>query len=161
MDYELELACVIGTTGCNFSEAGAASSIFGYTIFNDFSARDTQSIEMNGYLGPGKSKDFDNANAMGPFLVTADEFNPYDVEMKSRVNGEERSSGRSDTMYYSFEELIAFISRDETMHAGEILGSGTIGGGCGIEQMKMLNSGDVVELEIENIGVLRNRVVGN
>lgn len=159
MDYELEMGCVIGRRGVDIAHAVAASHIFGFTIFNDFSARDTQGFEMQSGLGPSKSKDFDNANALGPCIVTADEFNPYDAAMIVRVNGEVRSEGHSSTMTYSFEDLISFISTSETLHPGEILASGTVGGGCGLEQGRLLESGDVVELEIVGIGRLANRVV--
>ena len=158
MDYELEMGCVIGTTGRDITREDARSHIFGFTIFNDFSARDTQGMEMESGLGPSKSKDFDNANVLGPWIVTIDEFYPDDAAMTVRVNGEVRSSGRSNTMTVKFEDLIAFISTSETLHAGEILGSGTVGGGCGLEAGKLLADGDVIELEIEGIGVLRNKV---
>ena len=158
MDYELEMACVLGRTGKDISVADAGKFIFGYSIFNDFSARDTQAIEMRSYLGPSKSKDFDNANALGPCIVTADEFNPDTARMTVRVNGEVRSEGFSSTMKYKFADLISFISASETLYAGEILCSGTVGGGCGAEQGKFLDDGDTVELEIEGIGVLRNLI---
>ena len=161
MDYELEMGCVLGRTGRDIPLASARDYIFGYTIFNDFSARDTQAFEMRSSLGPSKSKDFDNANAIGPCIVTADDFDPYAAAMVVRVNGEVRSEGSSRTMTYSFEDLIAFISVSETLHAGEILGSGTVGGGCGLEQGRMLADRDVVELEIEGIGRLRNRVIAS
>jgi 2-keto-4-pentenoate hydratase/2-oxohepta-3-ene-1,7-dioic acid hydratase in catechol pathway len=158
MDYELEMGCVIGTTGRDISRENARAHIFGFTIFNDFSARDTQGMEMESGLGPSKSKDFDRANVIGPWIVTIDEFYPDNAAMTVRVNGEVRSVGNSRTMTRKFEDLIAFISTAETLHAGEILGSGTVGGGCGIEQGKLLQDGDVVELEIAGIGVLLNRV---
>ncbi|WP_337188168.1 fumarylacetoacetate hydrolase family protein [Phenylobacterium sp.] len=159
MDYELEMGCVLGRGGTDISKADASGHIFGFTIFNDFSARDTQGFEMTSGLGPSKSKDFDNGNAMGPCIVTADEFDPYDAAMIARVNGEVRSEGHSSSMTYSFEDLISFISTSETLHPGEILGSGTVGGGCGLEQDRLLESGDEVELEIVGIGRLRNRVL--
>ena len=118
MDYELEMACVLGRTGKDISVADAGKFIFGYSIFNDFSARDTQAIEMRSYLGPSKSKDFDNANALGPCIVTADEFNPDTARMTVRVNGEVRSEGFSSTMKYKFADLISFISASETLYAG-------------------------------------------
>ena len=161
MDYELEMGCVISRRGVNIPHDQASSHIFGFTIFNDFSARDTQGAEMASGLGPSKSKDFDNANALGPCIVTADEFNPYDAAMIARVNGEIRSEGHSSSMTYSFEDLISFISTSETLHPGEILGSGTVGGGCGLEQDRLLESGDVIELEIVGIGRLANRVVAS
>jgi 2-keto-4-pentenoate hydratase/2-oxohepta-3-ene-1,7-dioic acid hydratase in catechol pathway len=158
MDYELELAMVIGRTGRDIAVEAAAAHIFGYTIFNDFSARDVQVAEM-AMLGPTKSKDFDNGNIFGPCIVTADAFDPGDAAMTVRINGAVRSVGNSATMHYSFPQLIAFISRDETLHAGEIICSGTVGGGCGDETGQLLSSGDVVELEIQGIGTIRNRVV--
>ena len=158
MDYELEMGCVIGKTGRDIPRDDARAHIFGFMIFNDFSARDTQAMEMESGLGPSKSKDFDGANAMGPWIVTIDEFYPDSAAMTVRVNGDVRSAGNSSTMNVKFEDLIAFISTSETLHAGEILGSGTVGGGCGLEAGKLLADGDVIELEIEGIGVLRNRV---
>ena len=158
MDYELEMGCVIGKTGRNILRDDARAHIFGFMIFNDFSARDTQGMEMESGLGPSKSKDFDGANAMGPWIVTIDEFYPDSAVMTVRVNGEVRSVGNSSSMTVKFEDLIAFISTSETLHAGEILGSGTVGGGCGLEAGKLLADGDVIELEVEGIGTLRNTV---
>jgi 2-keto-4-pentenoate hydratase/2-oxohepta-3-ene-1,7-dioic acid hydratase in catechol pathway len=160
MDYELEFGVVIGRTGVDIPVAEARSHIFGYTIFNDFSARDAQRDEMASRFGPAKGKDFDTGNVLGPWIVTPDELtNPYDLRMQARVNGEVWSDGRSDDMIHSFEDMIAFVSRDETLHGGEFLGSGTIGGGCGMELDRYLEHGDVVELEVDGIGVLRNRVL--
>jgi len=160
LDFELEFGCYIGKPGKDIPKERAREHIFGYTIFNDFSARDEQTKEMAGQLGPGKGKDFDNANAMGPCLVTADEIgDPYRLDMKVRVNGEEWGRGNSRDMHWKFEDCIAHVSRSETLHAGEFLGSGTVGDGCGLEHMKFLKPGDLVELEVEGIGILRNRVV--
>ncbi len=159
MDYECELACVIGRPGRDIPVSRAREHVFGFTIFNDFSARDAQAIEMAGGLGPAKGKDFDKANAFGPCIVTMDELgDPYDLEMIVRVNGAERSRGCSGSMHWKFEDMIAHASLGETLHAGEILGSGTVGDGCGLEHLKFLEDGDVVELEISGIGVLRNTV---
>ena len=160
MDFELELAAVIGRTGKDIGAAAAAGHIFGYTIYNDFSARDAQLIEMQGFLGPAKGKSFDGGNAFGPWIVTSDEIaDPDSLEMRAQVNGALWSEGSTADMLHSFEDMIAFVSRGETIHAGEIFGSGTIGNGCGLEQDRYLEDGDVVELEIEKIGVLRNRVI--
>ena len=160
MDFELEFGCYIGRPGKDIPRERAREHIFGYTIFNDFSARDEQTLEMMGQLGPGKGKDFDNSNVMGPCLVTADELaDPYNLEMKVRVNGEEWGRGNSRDMHWKFEDCIAHVSRSETLHPGEFFGSGTVGNGCGLEHMKFLEPGDTVELEVEKIGVLRNRVV--
>jgi 2-keto-4-pentenoate hydratase/2-oxohepta-3-ene-1,7-dioic acid hydratase in catechol pathway len=160
MDYELELACVIGSGGRDIETADAAGHIFGFTIFNDASARDAQMVEMGGTLGPAKGKDFDTGNVFGPVIVTPEELgDPYALEMVARVNGEEWSRGNSASMHHRFEEMIAFVSRSETLHPGEILGSGTVGSGCGLELGRFLSDGDVVELEVDGIGVLRNRFV--
>ena len=160
LDFELEFGCYIGRPGKDIPRERAREHIFGYTIFNDFSARDEQTKEMAGQLGPGKGKDFDNANAMGPCLVTADELtDPYNLEMIVRVNGEEWGRGNSRDMHWKFEDCIAHASRSETLHPGEFFGSGTVGNGCGLEQLRFLEPGDVVELEVQGIGVLRNRVV--
>lgn len=160
MDFELELACIIGKGGVDIQKAKAHDHIFGYTIFNDFSARDAQVREMEGRLGPAKGKDFDKGNVFGPCVVTADEIgNPYALSMTARVNGETWCRGTSSDMHWRFDDLIEHISAGETLYPGEIIGSGTVGDGCGHEHMRYLNDGDVVELEIEKIGILRNRVV--
>lgn len=160
MDFELEFGCYIKKPAKDVSVENARDYIFGYTIYNDFSARDAQAIEMIGQLGPSKGKDFDTGNAMGPCLVTADEMpNPYDLTMIARVNGEEWGRGNSGTMHWTFEDLIAFISRSETLYPGEFLGSGTVGNGCGLEAQRFLKSGDEIELEVSGIGTLVNRIV--
>jgi len=159
MDYECELACIIGRKGKNIASQDARPYIFGFTILNDFSARDAQNEEMKAYLGPAKGKDFDGANAMGPCIVTLDEIgDPYALDMIVRINGQERSHGSSSTMHWKFEDLIAWVSRDETLYPGEVFGSGTVGDGCGLELMQFLADGDVIELEISKIGTLRNTV---
>jgi len=160
MDFELEFGIYIGRSGRDISASDARRHVFGYTIFNDFSARDEQTRDMPGQLGPGKGKDFDGSNAMGPCLVTADEIaDPYALQMIVRVNGEEWGRGNTGEMRWRFEDCIAHVSRSETLHPGEFFGSGTVGNGCGLEQMRFLSHGDVVELEVEGIGVLRNRVL--
>lgn len=160
MDFELEFGFFVRKRGVDISRDAARDYIYGYTIFNDFSARDAQAAEMGGQLGPAKGKDFDYGNAMGPCLVTADELkDPYDLTMICRVNGEEWGRGNSSTMHWKFEDLIAHVSRSETIYPGEFFGSGTVGNGCGLEHMKFLKHGDVVELEVEGIGILRNRVL--
>ena len=156
MDYELELGFVIGSSGKDLTPENALSHLFGVTIFNDFSARDIQSQEMQGLLGPSKGKDF--ATALGPWITTADELDVHNLTMVARVNGEEWSRGSSSTMMWRVEELLAYISKAEGIVAGELIGSGTVGLGCGLELGKMLRPGDVVELEVEGIGVLRNRL---
>lgn len=160
MDFELEFGFYVRKKGVDIAKAEARDYIYGYTIFNDFSARDAQTQEMGGQLGPAKGKDFDYGNSMGPCLVTADELkDPYNLTMICRVNGEEWGRGNSSSMHWKFEDLIAHVSQSETIHPGEFFGSGTVGNGCGLEQMKFLKHGDVVELEVEGIGVLRNRVL--
>jgi 2-keto-4-pentenoate hydratase/2-oxohepta-3-ene-1,7-dioic acid hydratase in catechol pathway len=160
LDFELEFGCYVGKPGKDIPRGRARDHIFGYTIFNDFSARDEQTLEMPGQLGPGKGKDFDGANAMGPCLVTADEIpDPYRLEMVVRVNGAEWGRGNSRDMRWKFEDCIAHVARSETLHPGEFFGSGTVGNGSGLEHLRFLAPGDVVELEVERIGVLRNRVV--
>ena len=160
MDFELELACVIGRGGKDIEKAAAHEHIFGFTIFDDFSARDAQGVEMEGRLGPAKGKDFDGANALGPCITTLDELgDPYALRMRARVNGETWCDASSSTMHWRWDDLIAHVSQGETLHPGELLGSGTVGGGCGLELGRFLKPGDVVELEIEKIGVLRNRVL--
>ncbi len=156
MDYELELGFVIGRSGKDLTPEQARAHLFGVTIFNDFSARDIQSTEMKGLLGPAKGKDF--ATALGPWITTADELDVHNLTMIARVNGEEWSRGSSSSIMWHVEELIAYISKAEGVVAGELIGSGTVGGGCGVELGKLLNPGDVVELEIEGIGVLRNKM---
>jgi 2-keto-4-pentenoate hydratase/2-oxohepta-3-ene-1,7-dioic acid hydratase in catechol pathway len=159
MDYELEYGVFIGKRGKDIPRERAREHIFGFVIFNDFSARDAQAREMAGQLGPAKGKDFDTGNAMGPWLVTADEVpDPYNLIMRARVNGEEWSRGNSGEMHHRFEDIIAHVSADETLYPGEFLGSGTVGNGCGLELDRFLADGDVVELEIDGLGVLRNRV---
>jgi len=160
IDYELEIGVVIGRRGKNLGRNEALAHVFGYTIFNDFSARDAQYIEMQGQLGPAKGKDFDTGNALGPFILTADEVpDPQNLDMTARINGETWSRGNSRDMRHSFADLIAYASLEETLYPGEVLGSGTVGGGCGNELGRFMKHGDVIELEVGGIGVLRNRIV--
>jgi len=160
LDFELEFGVFIGRAGRDIPAARAAEHIFGYAIFNDFSARDAQGAEMEGMLGPAKGKDFDTGNAIGPWIATPDEVgDAADLTMSVRVNGETWATGNSRDMMHGFPEIIAYTSRDVTLHPGEFLGSGTVGNGCGLELDRWLKPGDVVELEVERIGVLRNRVV--
>lgn len=163
MDYELEFGIFIGKKGKNIKAKDASNYIGGYSIFNDFSARDEQLKEQAGRLGPAKGKDFDTSNAIGPYLVTPDEVcNPYNLAMTARINGEEWSRGTTADMYWSFEELIEYVSRDETIYPGDFFGSGTcsgkLGKGCGLELGRFLQPGDVVELEVEKLGILRNQI---
>ena len=158
LDYELEFGIIIGKSGCDIAEGDAGSHIAGYLIFNDFSARDIIPGEVSVNLGPSKGKDFDTSNAMGPWLVTPDELDPRNLNMVARINGEVWSQGNSGDMYWTFEQMIAFMSQSETLHPGDFIGSGTIENGCGDEMDKWLQPGDVVELEVEGLGMLRNTI---
>ncbi len=159
MDYELEFGIITKNKGANIPASKARDHIFGYTIFNDFSARDAQRIEMEGRLGPAKGKSFDGGNVLGPWIVTPDEIgDPYRLKMEARVNSEIRSRGTTEGMLFPFEEIIAHVTKDETLMPGEFIGSGTVGNGCGLELGLYLEHGDTIELEVEKIGVLRNKV---
>ncbi|MEO8608105.1 MAG: fumarylacetoacetate hydrolase family protein [Chloroflexota bacterium] len=168
LDYDLEIACVISKPGRDIPADKAEEHIFGYMIFNDWSARDVQRLEMRVGLGPAKAKDF--ANSFGPYLVTPDELRDrhmdrpgvYDLEMIGRVNGVEKSHGNWKDLYWSFGQMIERASQDVTLQSGDVIGSGTVGTGCLLELNKgdgpWLQSGDVVELEIERLGILRNTI---
>ncbi len=168
MDYELEIAVIIGKPGINIRPEDAPEHIFGYTIFNDWSARDIQRDEMKVSLGPAKGKDF--ASALGPYIVTAEELSDkaagrpgvYDLTMRGCINGVERSRGNFNDMYWSFGDLLARASEYVTLLPGDVIGSGTVGTGCLLELTKAqgpwLDEGDVVELTIERLGTLRNKV---
>lgn len=157
LDYELELCAIISRKGKDIPVTDARSYMYGYSIFNDFSARDVQLREMTVGLGPFKGKDF--ATAIGPCIVTADEFDPLKAKMTVRINGEEWSQGSMGQMHFSFEEIIAYLSNEEEIFPGDVLGSGTVGRGCGMELDRWIQVGDLVEAEVEGIGVLANRVV--
>lgn len=157
-DYELELAAVIGRKGTNIRGAEARDYIAGFTIMNDFSARDIQRREMKVRLGPAKGKHW--CTGLGPYLVTADDIrDPYNLRMVARVNGEQWSEGNSAMLFWKFEQMIEFLTQDDTVYPGDVIGSGTVGTGCGLELNRWVNPGDVIELEIEGLGVLKNRVV--
>src|SRR5574341_23329 len=168
LDYELEVACVIGRQGRDIPAEKAEEHIFGYMIFNDWSARDLQRQEMAVMLGPAKGKDF--ASSFGPYLVTPDELadrhtgrpGVYDLAMAARVNGEERSRGNWRDLYWSFGDMIARASAGVMLYPADVIGSGTVGTGCLLEITKgqgpWLQPGDVVELEIERLGILTNTV---
>jgi 2-keto-4-pentenoate hydratase/2-oxohepta-3-ene-1,7-dioic acid hydratase in catechol pathway len=157
MDYELELAAVIGREGRDIPVEEAESHIAGYTVFNDFSARDIQGREMQGDLGPAKGKDF--ANVLGPYLVTPDAFDIEGATMTATVDGETWSEGTPGAMQHSFAEIIAHVSQSETLHPGDVIGSGTVGEGCGLELGRFLEAGNRVALSVEGIGTLENQVV--
>lgn len=160
MDYELEFGIVTMNTASNIKASQAKDHIFGYTIFNDFSARDRQAMEIPGWLGPAKGKSFDGGNVMGPWIVTPDEIgDPSALNAEARVNGEIWSKATTEGMLFSFEEILAYMSQDETIFAGEFIGSGTLPNGCGLEHGRFLSDGDTIELEFDRIGILKNKVV--
>jgi 2-keto-4-pentenoate hydratase/2-oxohepta-3-ene-1,7-dioic acid hydratase in catechol pathway len=156
LDYELEICAVVGSAGRRVRAADAGAMIAGYTIYNDWSARDIQVREMRVGIGPGIGKDF--ATSIGPCIATPDEFNRGDAALSARVDGETWSTGTLGTMHFSFEQIIEYTSQEATLQPGDLLGSGTVGKGCGLELGRWLTPGCTVELEAEGIGVLRNRV---
>jgi fumarylacetoacetate (FAA) hydrolase len=170
LDYELEIACVIGKPGVDIPVSEAEGHIAGFCLLNDWSARDLQSEEVKVGLGPAKGKDF--ATSIGPYLVTLDELEDvripgeqgsrYDLTMVARVNGAEYSRGNFRDIFYTFAEMISRASADCPLYPGDLIGSGTVGTGCILElgeEYPWLQPGDVVELEAERLGVLRN-VIG-
>ena len=160
MDYELEIGVVTKRTAANIPVDKASAHIFGYTIFNDLSARDRQAIEARGRLGPAKGKSFDGSNATGPWLVTPDEIgDPRELQVEVRVNGETRGKGDTREMLFSFEEILAHVSQDETIHAGEFFGFGCVGNCSGLEFGRFLEHRDTIELKVDRIGSLTNRVI--
>jgi fumarylacetoacetate (FAA) hydrolase len=148
LDYELEVAAIVGAGG----------KIGGFTVMNDWSARDLQRAEMKVGLGPAKGKDF--ATSLGPVVVTPDEFDGTAGAMVARVNGEERSRGELGDLHFPWERIVARAALNTRLLPGDVLGSGTVGTGCILElgDGRWLQPGDVVELEVEGIGVLRNTV---
>jgi fumarylacetoacetate (FAA) hydrolase len=167
LDYELEVAAIVDTNAANLGPERAEEAIGGFTVFNDWSARDLQREETAVRLGPAKGKDF--ASSFGPWLVTPDELadrrkgTGFDVSMTARVNGGETSRGTWSDANYSFGEMLARASADARLRPGDLIGSGTVGGGCLLEIReetlgRYLEPGDTVELTIEGIGTLRNIV---
>jgi len=170
LDFELEVAAVVGRGGANLTPAEAAGRIAGYTIMNDWSARDVQMREMALSMGPVKGKDF--ATSLGPWLVTPDELadaakaKAFDLTMRATVNGEEYSRASLADIWWSFEEMLAYASRGTRVEPGDVIGSGTCGTGCilelslthGREAYPWLETDDVVELSVERLGTLRNVV---
>jgi 2-keto-4-pentenoate hydratase/2-oxohepta-3-ene-1,7-dioic acid hydratase in catechol pathway len=173
LDFELEVAAVIGADGADLSPQQAGGHIIGYTILNDWSARDLQRVEMRVGLGPAKGKDF--ATTLGPWLVTADELEPFrDADgflrllMTVEVNGVEIGRDLLSNMGWPFEDLVAYASRGTRVRAGDVLGSGTCGnGGClgelwgrsGEQSPPPLSPGDVVTMSVQGLGTISNRVV--
>ncbi len=167
LDFELEVACIIGLGGRDIPAARAWEHVAGLTILNDWSARDVQRQEMGVGLGPAKGKDF--ASSLGPYLVTLDEVadrladDRHDLWMVARIDGEEISRGNLKNLYWSFPQMIERASREVELVPGDVIGSGTVGTGCilelGPEVHPWLEPGNEVELEVERLGRLRNRVV--
>ena len=171
LDLELEVAAIISRPGRNLRPQDAGAHIGGYTIFNDWSARDLQLAEMRLGLGPCKGKDF--ANTLGPWIVTADELESYrdgdrlDLELRAEIGGATLGTDTLANMAWSFEELVSYASRGTWVRPGDVLGSGTCGGGCLLELwgrhgrggLPPLGPGDVVSLHVEGIGTLTNTVV--
>jgi fumarylacetoacetate (FAA) hydrolase len=169
LDYELELACVVGSECRDLpADDRALEVVAGFTIMNDWSARDLQRVEMAAGLGPSKGKDF--ATSLGPELVSFDELSDryrdgrLHLEMTAAVNGRILSQGNAGSMYWTWPQLLAHASRDATLRPGDVLGSGTVGTGCILELTPeavggWLKPGDGVELTVERLGTLRNRVV--
>ena len=162
MDIELEIGAVIGKRGTGISADEAEEYIAGFTLFNDFSARDEQGEEMEGRLGPARGKDF--ANAFGPHLVTPEEVDLPNAEFEIVVEG---ADGETDTwsegtvgeMGHSWGDIVEHVSEAETLYPGDVLGSGTVGTGCGLEIGEFLEDGDTVSISIEGLGTLTNTVV--
>ncbi|HEY2054625.1 MAG TPA: fumarylacetoacetate hydrolase family protein [Solirubrobacterales bacterium] len=155
MDYELELGIVIGRGGSDLTPEQAAEHIFGFTILNDFSARDIQLREMEGRLGPCKGKHF--ACGAGPLIATADELDwRAGMRMTARLNGDPVCDAHSSEAIWGLDEIVAWTSQGESLQPGWLLGSGTCNGGSGVETDRRLQPGDRIELEIEGLGVLRN-----
>ena len=158
LDYELEMALIIGKEGRNIKSEDADDYIFGLSCFNDFRARDIQMEEMSVRLGLARGRGF--ASAIGPWIVTKDEVGDYHkLDMTARVNGEVWSQSNCQDMYHSWERMIEHVSMEETIYPTDVLGSGTATDGCGLEIDRWIKPGDLMEIEIENIGVLRNRIV--
>jgi len=171
LDFELEVAAIVGLEGSNLDPATAERHIAGYCVMNDWSARDLQRREMKLSMGPVKGKDF--ATSVGPWLTTPDELEPYrsgrafDLTMTATVNGVEYSRASLADIYWSFGEMLAYASRGTTLVPGDVIGSGTCGTGCilelslvhGSEAYPWLKPGDEVTLDVEHLGRLTNRVV--
>lgn len=168
LDFEFEVGFVIGKKGRDITKEKALDHIFGYTIINDWSARDLQGEEMKVMLGPAKGKDF--ATSMGPFLVTKDEWDShrageglrYNRKTVLTLNGKKLRDNNLKTIHHDFASMIARASEDVDLFPGELLGSGTIGGGCILEyepgSIPWLRKGDCVEMEVEGLGSLRGFV---
>ena len=157
MDYECELACVLGKSIRNATLETAREAIVGYTILNDLSSRARQAKAMSINMGPSPGKDF--ASSLGQYLVTKDEIADLGgLKMKAFVNNEQWTDGRFGTIHHSFESMVVYASRSRRLFCGDILGSGTVGGGCGLELQRFLKPGDTIRIEIDQLGKLENKV---
>lgn len=157
MDYECEMACVIGRPVRNATPETAREAIVGYAVLNDLSARARQTKAMPINMGPAPGKDF--ASALGPYLVTKDEIKDLGaLGMRAFVNGEKWTDGHYGTVQHSFEAMVAFASTARWLYPGDVLGSGTVGGGCGAELKRFLKPGDTVRVEIDELGSVENQV---
>ena len=183
LDYELEIAILIGLKGSNILAKDAEKYIAGFMILNDLSSRDIQMQEMKLNLGPAKGKDF--ASVLGPYLVTPDEIssylipntenkgNRYNLKMSCYVNGELFSEGNSKDMNWTFGQIIERASYGVTLYPGDIIGSGTVGTGCLLEingsqklanpnyKEKWLKEGDVIEMEVDGLGKISNKIIAH
>jgi fumarylacetoacetate (FAA) hydrolase len=170
LDYELEVGALVDTPAVDLAADRAEEAIGGYTIFNDWSARDLQREETAVRLGPAKGKDF--ASSFGPYLVTPDELSDarratgYDLAMTAEVNGTETSRGRWSDAQFSFGEMLARASADVHVRPGDLIGSGTVGTGCLLEVReatlgRYLEPGDTVTVRIERLGALRNPIMAH
>jgi len=169
LDYELEIAVVIGKQGRNIQPEDAWDYILGFTILNDFSARDLQRQEMAVGLGPAKGKDF--ATAVGPKIIAKELLSDFidqegniSLKMTATVDGKQLSQGNANSMFFKWSQIIAHASSDATLHPGDLLGSGTVGTGCILELGPentggWLKPGNQIVLEIENLGRLTNQIV--
>lgn len=157
LDFEIEIAAVLCMRAHDLGAEAAEDAIAGYMIMNDWSARDLQRKEMAARLGPAKSKDF--ATSLGPALVTWDEADPRrGLRMTARVNGDLWFAGSTRDMHWTFPQMVAYVSQGEDVWPGDVYGSGTAFGGCGLDLDRWIRPGDVVELEVEGLGILRNPV---
>jgi 2-keto-4-pentenoate hydratase/2-oxohepta-3-ene-1,7-dioic acid hydratase in catechol pathway len=156
LDFELELGFVLGRGGCDLTPDEASECLFGVTLLNDLSARDRQFHETQGNLGPAKGKDF--ATAVGPWITTVDEVDLAAIDLTAKVNGELWCDATSGSAMWTASELVAYLSTAEPLVAGELIGSGTVGGGCGLEIGRQIVPGDVIELAGSGLGCLRTTI---
>lgn len=159
LDFELEFGVVVAREGKNLSVEQAAAHIGGYCIFNDVSARARQAEEMQLGMGPSKGKDFDTGNVIGPWLVVDEIVDERQLTYVARVNGEVWTQGDTSSMTWTLPELMAYCSISETLYPGDFIAAGTVPRGCGLELGRFPKLGDVIELEVSGLGVLRNRFV--